>query len=307
MGALAHDLKALHDARVASSDAHSIEGDDYEIPEGKIPSYHGEVWVFAEQEDGELHTASFELLGRASALAKSLHEKSARWCWAPTSSRWRRISSHGADKVYVSRRGARYLSPPFTAAMAGLIGTYQPQMLISRRHRCRELAPRLPKRFRSHCGPYCPRPDRLEAGRQGVHRGAAPDPALGGNIMASILTQNSKVQMSTTRPGVLKALEPDSSRIGEVIRHTPDLSHDRAGTSVVSYEPIQRTAELSEAGVIASGGIGCRTKENYDTYIRSLARALGEYLGEESMVGGQGCRRAGSHRPRTRSGKPRRP
>ena len=293
MEALAHDLKALHDSRLESTDAHTSEGDDYDIPEGRTPSYHGEVWVFAEQEDGELHTASFELLGRASALAKSLHEKvGAVVLGADVAPMAKDLIAHGADKVYIVEHEALgHFSPiPFTAAMADLIGTYQPQMLIfAATPMGRELAPRVAYRSDSGLTADCTALDLIDVKRAGKEYTAVlrqTRPALGGNIMASILTQNSKVQMSTTRPGVLKALEPDSSRVGEVIHHTPDLSRDQAGTSVVSYEPIQRTAELSEAGVIASGGIGCRTRENYDTYIRSLARALGDYLGEESMVGG---------------------
>ena len=40
---------------------------------------------------------------------------------------------------------------------------------------------------------------------------------------------------------------------------------------MVSYEPMQATAELSDAGVIVTGGDGLRTRENYDAYIRPLA------------------------------------
>jgi electron transfer flavoprotein alpha subunit len=104
--------------------------------------------------------------------------------------------------------------------------------------------------------------------------------------MASIVTRNSRVQMSTTRPGVLQALPRDPARVGEVIRYRPDLTAHGPGVTVVSYEPLQHTAELSEAGVIAAGGLGCRTRDCYDAYIRPLAAALGDYLGERSMVGG---------------------
>ena len=45
--------------------------------------------------------------------------------------------------------------------------------------------------------------------------------------MASIITQNAEIQMSTARPGVLKALPRDDSRRGEVIKHTPHLAEER--------------------------------------------------------------------------------
>jgi electron transfer flavoprotein alpha subunit len=171
-----------------------------------------------------------------------------------------------------------------------VITTYQPQILMfAATPMGRELAPRVAYRTDSGLTADCTALDLIDLKRAGKEYTAVlrqTRPALGGNIMASILTQHSKVQMSTIRPGVLKALAPDASRVGEVVRHTPDLSQCDPGVKILSYEPIQHTAELSEAGVIAAGGVGCRTRENYDAYIRPLARALGEYLGEPSMVGG---------------------
>ena len=293
MAALARKIKELHDARVASSDAAASEGEEYRIPEERTPSFSGEVWVFAEQEDGELHTAAFELLGRASALAKSLRSQvGAVVLGADVAPMAPDLIAHGADKVYVIEHEAlAHFSPiPFTVAMADVISTYQPQILMfAATPMGRELAPRVAYRTDSGLTADCTALDLIDLKRAGKEYTAVlrqTRPALGGNIMASILTQHSKVQMSTIRPGVLKALAPDASRVGEVVRHNPDLWQCDPGVRVLSYEPIQHTAELSEAGVIAAGGVGCRTRENYDTYIRPLARALGEYLGEPSMVGG---------------------
>ena len=292
MQSLAWKLKELHDARLASHEERT-DDDDYVLAEGKTPTYHGEVWVFAEQEDGELHGASFELLGRASALAASLNEKVAAVVLgvdvAPMA---KDLIAYGADKVYVIEHEAldHFSAIPFTVAMGDLIGTHQPQMLMfAATPLGRELAPRVAYRADSGLTADCTALDLMDTKRAGKEYTAVlrqTRPALGGNIMASILTRNSKVQMSTTRPGVLKALEPDSSKVGEVIRHQVDLAHVDPGMTVVSYEAIQHTAELSEAGVIAAGGMGCRTRDCYDAYIRPLARALGDFLGEESMVGG---------------------
>ena len=42
---------------------------------------------------------------------------------------------------------------------------------------------------------------------------------------------------------------------------------------------------LLEAGAIACGGSGCRTKEQFERYIVPLADNLGKFLGETAMVG----------------------
>jgi electron transfer flavoprotein alpha subunit len=292
MSVLAKSIKELYAAKLVSNESDAGDEAAYVIPEGRTPSFQGEVWVFAEQEDGELHSASFELLGRAAALAKSLNEKvGAVVLGSKVEQMAKDLVAHGADKVYVVEHEALgHFSPiPFTVAMGELIGIYKPQMMIfAATPMGRELAPRVAYRSDSGLTADCTSLDLVDVKRAGKEYTAVlrqTRPALGGNIMASILTQKSKVQMSTTRPGVLKALDPDLARAGEVVRYAPDLSRCEAGTTVVSYEPIQRTAQLSEAGVIASGGVGCRTKENYDTYIRPLAQALGKYLGEESMIG----------------------
>jgi electron transfer flavoprotein alpha subunit len=293
MRSLAWKLKEMHDARLASHESAAAEDAEYSLPAGREASYHGEVWVFAEQEDGEHHSASFELLGRASALARSLGEKvAAVVLGSDVAPMAKDLIAYGADRVYVVEHEALgHFSPiPYTGAIAELIDTYKPQMLIfAATPLGRELAPRVAYRADSGLTADCTALDLMDVKRAGKEYTAVlrqTRPALGGNIMASILTRNSKVQMSTTRPGVLKALEPDYARVGEVIRHTPDLSQHEAGVTVIAYEPIQHTAELSEAGVIAAGGMGCRTRECYDALIRPLARALGDYLGEESMVGG---------------------
>lgn len=293
MHELARKIKELHDARLAAGDAEHGEEAAYTLPPDATPSYQGEVWVFAEQEDGELHSAAFELLGRARAIADSLREKvGAVILGADVAGMAADLIAHGADKVYVVEHDVLgHFSPiPFTVAAGELIAAHRPQMLLfAATPMGRELAPRIAYRVDSGLTADCTALDLIDVRRAGKEYTAVlrqTRPALGGNIMASILTQHSTVQMTTTRPGVLKALDPDPARIGELIRHTPDLSAVPAGTTVVSYEPIERAAELSEAGVIAAGGMGCRSRENYDRYIRPLADALGEFLGEAGMVGG---------------------
>lgn len=293
MRALAHKIKELHDTRLAASETTEADATAYVLPDDATPSYHGEVWVFAEQEEGELHPATFELLGRATDLARSLDERvGAVVLGADVTAMAPDLIAAGADVVYVVEGPALgHFSPiPFTVAMGELIATRRPQILLfAATPMGRELAPRVAYRADSGLTADCTALDLVDLKRAGKFYTAVlrqTRPALGGNIMASILTQHSTVQMSTTRPGVLKAREPDRTRTGEVVRLQPDLSRIEPGTRVVDYEPIERAAELTEAGVIAAGGMGCRSRENYDRYVRPLAHALGEYLGEESMVGG---------------------
>jgi electron transfer flavoprotein alpha subunit len=292
MRELAERIRQLYEARLSSKGAEQDAGEQYRLPEDREPTFRGEVWVYCEQDAGELHAAAFELLGRTSSIAQSLHEKvGAVLLGAGVESLAGDLIAHGADKVYVAEHEmlAHFSPLPFSSTVSELITRYRPQiMLFAATPLGRELAPRVAYRTNSGLTADCTGLDLIDLKRAGKdYTGILRQtrPALGGNIMASIITQNADIQMSTARPGVMKALPRDDSRRGEVVRHTPQLTEASAGVSLVSYEPMQATAQLSEAGAIVSGGAGLRTKENYDTYIRPLADQLGRFLGAESMVG----------------------
>jgi len=161
-------------------------------------------------------------------------------------------------------------------------------MLFSATPLGRELAPRVAYRSNSGLTADCTGLDIVDFNRDnreliGVLRQTRP--ALGGNIMASIVTQNSKVQMSTARPGVMRALEPDNTRTGEVFEYVPNIAEADLGARIISAEVQQLTFELKDAAVIVSGGRGLKMKEGFDKYIYPLAESLGKFLGQEAMVG----------------------
>ena len=90
----------------------------------------------------------------------------------------------------------------------------------------RELAPRVAYACRSGLTADC---TRLEIGdfSKGTTNLTAilkqTRPALGGNVMATIMTKDSPGQMATVRPGVFKVPPPDPERTGEVIRFPVEL------------------------------------------------------------------------------------
>ncbi|MDD5127666.1 MAG: electron transfer flavoprotein subunit alpha/FixB family protein, partial [Dehalococcoidales bacterium] len=194
-------------------------------------------------------------------------------------------------KVYLAEHDllADFLPVPYTKAVADLIFRHKPQiMLFSATPLGRELGPRVAYRAKSGLTADCTGLDTVDfqRGRQeftGVMRQTRP--ALGGNIMAAIITQNSLVQMSTARPGVMRALTPDSQRNGEIIEYSPNLTEGDLGARIIAAERRELTSDISEAGAIACGGAGCKTRDNFEKYIVPLAESLGQFLGEKAMVG----------------------
>ena len=264
----------------------------YYLPEGKNPDYKGDIWVYAEQEGGEINPASFELLGKATELASPLNEKvGAVLVGKDIKGLSEELIACGADKVYIAEHELleNFLPVPYTKAVAELIENYKPQMMLfSATPLGRELAPRVAYRSNSGLTADCTGLDIVDFKRGdqefiGVLRQTRP--ALGGNIMASIITQNSKVQMSTARPGVMRALEPDNRLAGEVFEHVPNITESDLGARIIWAELHQLTSELKDARVIVSGGRSLKTKEGFDKYIPPLAESLGKFLGQEAMVG----------------------
>ena len=264
----------------------------YHLPEGKKADYQGEIWVFAEQEGGEINAATFELLGKATELADQLNEKTAAVLVGHNIKDLPpKLISYGADRVYVvdDELLKDFLPLAYSRAVSKLIGEYAPQMMLfSATPLGRELAPRVAYRTKSGLTADCTGLEVIDTkrGRQeytGVLQQTRP--ALGGNIMAAIITQNSTVQMSTARPGVMRALEPDDQRKGEIIEYLPRITRSDLGAQIISSTLRQMTSEIKDAGAIVCAGAGCKTKDNFEKYILPLADSLGRFLGQEAMVG----------------------
>jgi len=269
-----------------------VDKPKYHLPEGRKSDYKGDVWVYAEQEGGEINTASFELLGKATELAGSLGEKvGAVLVGKDIKGLSEELIAYGAYRVYIAEHELleSFLPVPYTKAISALIKKYEPQMMLfSATPLGRELAPRVAYSSESGLTADCTGLDVIDFTRgEQEHIGILMQtrPALGGNIMACIITQNSKVQMSTARPGVMKALEPDKTRTGEVFEYIPNITESDLGARIISAELHKASVKLKDARVIVSGGRGLKTKEGYDQYIRPLAESLGKFLDQEAMVG----------------------
>jgi electron transfer flavoprotein alpha subunit len=267
-----------------------VEKSKYKLPEGKQSEYKGDVWVYAEQEGGELHPASFELLGKARELVEPFGEKvGAVLVGKDVKKLAQELIACGADKVYLAEHDLleHFLPMPYARAITQLVEKYSPQMMLfSATPLGRELGPRVAYASKSGLTADCTGLDIVDFKRGDKERIGIlmqTRPALGGNIMASIITQNSRVQMSTARPGVMKAIEPDRSRKGEIIEHKPAITEADLGVEIISAEVRELTSEIKDATILICGGGGCKTKEKYDKYIYPLVEGFTRFLGQEAM------------------------
>lgn len=249
-------------------------------PSGKsaIRDYKG-VMVFAEQRGGELGKVAFELLGRGRSLADELGVPlSAALMGQGVEGLSQQLIAAGADKVYLVQdlRLEKYNTSAYAHAMIKLINSEKPEIVLyGATHIGRDLAPRIAKRLSTGLTADCTKLTIEEETRMLLQT----RPAFGGNIMATIMCPDHRPQMSTVRPGIMKPIEPDTSRQGEIINFDARLTDEDVMTRIIEIiKERKQVANLEDAKVIVSGGRGVGGTDGFKT-IQALADVLHAEVG----------------------------
>jgi len=246
------------------------------------PSFTGEVWVVAEHNCGTIHPATFELIGKARELADSLETK-VGVCLAGhrVEPMAKELIAAGADNIYIIEDELLSVFDPgvYRKVIADCIGTYWPQIvLFGATAQGRMLAPMVSYRIGCGLTADCTSFDIKDSSRTGhIAILMQTRPALGGNVMATICTKDSKSQMATARPGVIKRLPPEESRTGKIIKHKVQLCEDDVSLEIIKTEMGSGAVNFS-AEVIVSGGKGMQSRDNYDQLVGSLCNCLSDKL-----------------------------
>ena len=238
------------------------------------------MWVIAEQENGQLMNVTFELLGAAKELCAKLEEKCcAVLVTAAAGLLPQQLIAAGADVVYVveNAKYADYDTELYTDAICQLSKKYDPaSIMFGATDDGRDLAPRVAARLHTGLCADCTALDVTDDKLVAWTR-----PALGGNICATIICDVNRPQMGTVRPKVFKPAEMDNNRTGEVIAFTPEAGAV-SRVELVKKEALssENAVKIDEADMIAAGGRGFGSKENFDV-LEQLAA-----LFENSAVAG---------------------
>jgi electron transfer flavoprotein alpha subunit len=244
------------------------------------PTYRGEVWVAAEQDEQGIHPAVFELLGKARELADSLEvQTGVVLAGRAVRSFADSLIAAGADKVYVLEHPLLEPFDPFVwrKAVADVWEKYRPQIvLFAATPQGRVLAPMVS--YRTGCGltADCTGLEiRDSSRRQQIAILLQTRPALGGNVMATICTKDSPCQMATARPGVMKRLPENPSRRGTIVSHSVVLTEEDRSLEILQTEKGTGTVRF-DSDCIISGGKGMQNRDNYDRLLNLLGTAIRE-------------------------------
>jgi electron transfer flavoprotein alpha subunit len=243
-----------------------------------LGSYKG-VWVFAEQKNGQVQPVVYELLGKARGLAASLGtDVSAVLIGDGLSEATQELIWRGADKVYVVEKQplGKFQDEPYTNVVVELIKKYKPEIVLCGATLIgRSLIPRVATTLMTGLTADCTGLE-IDPERKILLQ---TRPALGGNIMATIISPNYRPQMATVRHKVFSEQQPDKTRTGVVVREELDGPLLASRTKILEVvDEITSTVNLSEADIIIAGGRGVGSAENFKV-LEDLAKTLGGAVG----------------------------
>ncbi len=243
-----------------------------------------DVFVFIEQRDNQLQKVGIELLGKARELADDLGQQVvAMLIGENVKQHAELLIHHGADKVIIVEDPIlkEYVTEPYTKTIYTIIKKYDPEIVIYGASSIgRDLAPRLASRIHTGLTADC---TKLEIDPE-TKLLMMTRPAFGGNLMATILCEEFRPQMATVRPGVMKALENDSSRKGQVIEEKIDFEPKDMNVKIVSIEKAEsKKKDITEASILVSAGRGIGGPEGFENLER-LANVLGAEISSSRAV-----------------------
>jgi electron transfer flavoprotein alpha subunit len=238
------------------------------------------VWVLAEQFDGHVESITHELLGEGRKLADDLGmELCAVLLGSDIEAKAQELIARGADKVYIADRPelAYFSDEPYANVLIEMIKEHKPSIVL--------------------CGATTVGRSLVSRVAVSVHAGLTADctalaidpesknllqtrPAFGGNIMATIETPNHRPQMATVRHKVMQEAEIDESRTGEtiVIQEIAEAILNSRTKRINYVAEEESTVNISEAGILVSGGRGLQNQDNFDV-IREFAQVIGAGIG----------------------------
>ena len=245
--------------------------------ETKVDSVDKSKWndilVFAEVSGGRLHPVALELIGKAHELAKTCNYKvKAVLVGDGVTAYAEELRHYGVSEiaVYDDPQLGYFRADVYATCVADYIKFCKPSVvLVGATSLGRSLAPRLATRFHTGLTADCTKLELRESSDLVQIR-----PAFGGNIMAQIVTTNTRPQFATVRYKVMDAPTKQEETTGEIkIRKIPkDIENSKV--TCVSVEPVPAGESISDAEILVVGGRGLAKEADLDM-VKELASLLG--------------------------------
>jgi electron transfer flavoprotein alpha subunit len=233
------------------------------------------VWIIAEQREGKLKKVSFELLTIGRKLASKIGQPLAAILLGHEVEKLApELDGYGAEKIFVcdDETLKNYSNEGYTKAIADLAKVHQPSILLGGATvQGKDLLPRVAARLQTGLASDCV---GLQINQEG-HL-VAKRPVYAGKVLVDTITPEARPQMAALRPNVLEVERPEESKKGEIEKVKVEVKPDDLRAAI---KELVKTAgekvDLTEAGVIVSGGRGVKSGKNFKI-LEELAFAFGE-------------------------------
>ena len=231
------------------------------------------ICVYADCTGGQIHRVTFELCGKAQELAAVTgHPVYALVIGHNVADCAETLRHYGVDKVFVydHKAFADFRIEPYTAAFCDFIEKEKPSsILVGATNLGRQLAPRVAARCRTGLTADC---TVLEM--KGNTDLVQIRPAFGGNIMAQIVTPNTRPQFCTVRYKVFAEPKPTEDPSGEIVAMAVSDTMTRSAVEVLATVTKPKDIDIAEAEVIVAVGRGASSES-----MRAMAGELADLLG----------------------------
>lgn len=236
-----------------------------------------ELWkgicVYVDHLAGRIHRVTYELIGKAIELAKVTKQPVyALMIGSDLSESAEKLLHYGVDKVFVydNPRFENFTIEPYTTAFCDFIDKIKPSsVLVGATNLGRQLAPRVAARRRAGLTADCTVLEMKENSDLVQIR-----PAFGGNIMAQIISPDTRPQFCTVRYKIFNEPKPNENARGEIVKLHIDEDKLNSNIEVLSYIDKPKDIDISESDVIIAIGRGAMGEST-----RQMAAELASLLG----------------------------
>ncbi len=269
------------DPKGSAQQEHSEEDEDGKAVTGEAKKeiWKG-VWVFVEQLDGRPNQVSWELLGIGKKLALDLDTGlSAVILGHNVEHLVMEAFGYGADSVYIIDNPIlkHYRTQPYLDSFVYLAKKYHPEVvLIGATGLGRDLAGAISTVLNTGLTADCTGLS-IDKERRLLEQ---TRPAFGGNVMATILTEQARPQMASVRPKVMPIPPYMEGRTGDLIQESITMREEDIATKILEVTATRSETDIDirTSEIIVSGGKGMLEKKNF-VMLEELAAMLGGMLG----------------------------
>ncbi len=239
------------------------------------------ILVFIEMRKGKIADVSLELLSEAYRLSKKLDNSLVFGVCASyqAEKELENLGEYGCKKVYYydDKRLAHFSSLPYAQIVADTIREIDPKIvLFGATTTGRDIAPRVASSL--ECGLTADCTD-LQIGDHEIKGKSFKNillqirPAFGGNIVATIVSPESRPSMASVREGVMKQTVISKNQKCDIEKRPCNLGNDFFMTQILEVVLKEKANNLKNAPVVVAAGMGASSSDAFNL-IKELAEVL---------------------------------